>query len=829
MTLRLAVALLLAAAGAPAGARRRRGAKQGASVGIDWGSEVLRVAVTGRDPPRIVLNSMSERRFPALAGFHQGERLLCESAAALAATRPESVARCLRAALAATSLDADGVAQDAQLLRNDSERGGLRYSFPGAAGDGEFATEEAAAMVLQHAASFAADADHLQGAAVTVFPGAGVRQRLAAGDAAQLAGLPLASVIGEHAAAAVAYSAVHDYAAGKAAPSKGKVVFISVGAAGTWAALAQYRLVRGKAAVSGGRLPLLRSIQVKGLEWDDKVGARVFQERLTNELAAEFDRSGGCKEAAKSCSVSRRYRPMARLRVASVRAAEVLTSRGEAEVVIEQLHDGRDLRSSVTRARYEEITSDLVEAAAAPLRRLLALAGRGGVGAAELVGGGTRTPAVQRALQEVLGKTPLSHRLDKDEAVALGAAACAANLSARGHAAYTGVHPLLQDALPYALWLTVTDSDGTAIYQGQLLRRLHALPARPTRVLPNSTADEFTVTLRSGSGPAAPAAAMWRVTGARGGARKAVRQAGAKGSPPEQWALSLRFSVGFDALPLLPRAQAVVAVERVVEIKAKKDKKGKVKQPAQSKLVRDSVESEPLATEPLPLDSPRPLTAAERQAAARRLQLLRVADERRTSIAAARNELQEAAIAARDALRDYAPACYGDECTEGGCAAAEGGEGCADHPGEVAALAAEAAGAERWLLTAEAAEADDEAPFMSRLLALRRAEKAARPLFAAAAAEEAPEEAEEGGDGGGEGGGDIGGGNSAEASGGDCCAEAAALRREVAELRAEVARLRPSATVQLREEPEGGGADSDAAAAAAAEVDADADADTGDD
>eukprot|EP01065_Artemidia_motanka_P015239 TRINITY_DN19109_c0_g1_i1.p1 TRINITY_DN19109_c0_g1~~TRINITY_DN19109_c0_g1_i1.p1 ORF type:complete len:451 (+),score=122.28 TRINITY_DN19109_c0_g1_i1:982-2334(+) len=443
----------------------------------------------------------------------------------------------------------------------------------------------------------------------------------------------------------------------------------------------------------------------------------------------------------------------------------MLTSRAEADVVVEQLAGGADLRATVTRTQFDALTADLIDAIAAPLSRLL----KSGqpVAAVELIGGGARMPAVQRALQEVAGSAPLGHRLDKDDAVAVGASILAANLTSRGHVS-SGAHHAVQltDALPYPLWAVVTTDSGTVLHQAALFKRLSAVPGRSTIVLPNTTSSAVLLTVRAGdSRNVGPVAASFRVSGAKSAMRTAMRAAGMK-EAPEKWDLSLRVSIrGSGGAPELTRAVASVPVERIVESRPKAKRKGGKAPPPQSKLVRDTLESEVLPVQTVnPTDAPIPLTQEQKQRMARRLRLLDVADARKLSRASARNDLEELAAEVAEALASWG---CGEECE-------------VDGDGAVSRLAEALKDTQEWLVGADDAEESD---FAARRLSLQRLEEEARPLLAPGS--------DDGGDDGEDAGEATSGDNGAEAAqaDSDCCAELAEARSQIAALREQLAAM----------------------------------------
>lgn len=122
---------------------------------------------------------------------------------------------------------------------------------------------------------------------------------------------------------------------------------------------------------------------------------------------------------------------MAKLKRQVRRTKEILSANTAAPFSVEELHEGRDFQSSISRDTFESLAKQILDKAAAPLTRLLSRNNLKGsdVDAVELLGGGSRVPRLHTVLSEALGGRHLDRHLDADEAVVLGAGLFAANLS----------------------------------------------------------------------------------------------------------------------------------------------------------------------------------------------------------------------------------------------------------------------------------------------------------------------------------------------------------------------------------------------------------------
>jgi L1 cell adhesion molecule like protein len=168
-----------------------------------------------------------------------------------------------------------------------------------------------------------------------------------------------------------------------------------------------------------------------------------------------------------------------RLRTACERAKRTLSSSTQAFIGIDELFDGCDYSTTITRSRFEELNMDYFRKMIAPLERVLRDAGmsKDRVHDVVLVGGSTRIPKVQSMLQEFFNGKELSKSINPDEAVAYGATVQAAILSG-WHIGGKLDEMLLQDAAPLSLGI---ETDGAVMTT--IVRRNSTIPARRTHTL----------------------------------------------------------------------------------------------------------------------------------------------------------------------------------------------------------------------------------------------------------------------------------------------------------------------------------------------------------
>ena len=228
-------------------------------------------------------------------------------------------------------------------------------------------------------------------------------QRQATKDAGAISGLNVLRIINEPTAAAIAYGL------DKKIGSEKNVLIFDLGG-GTFDV--------SILSIDGG------VFEVKSTAGDTHLGGEDFDNQLVNFFVNEFKRK-------HRKDMTSHKRAMRRLRTACERAKRTLSSSAQASVEIDSLFEGIDFYTSITRARFEDLCSDLFRGTLEPVEKALrdAKFDKSQIHEVVLVGGSTRIPSIQKLLQDFFSGKELNKSINPDEAVAYGAAVQAAILS----------------------------------------------------------------------------------------------------------------------------------------------------------------------------------------------------------------------------------------------------------------------------------------------------------------------------------------------------------------------------------------------------------------
>jgi L1 cell adhesion molecule like protein len=168
--------------------------------------------------------------------------------------------------------------------------------------------------------------------------------------------------------------------------------------------------------------------EVKSTAGDTHLGGEDFDNRMVDHFIKEFQRK-------HKKDISGNKRAVRRLRTACERAKRTLSASAQANLEIDSLFEGIDYYTSITRARFEELCSDLFRGTLDPVEKAMrdAKMDKGQIHDIVLVGGSTRIPKIQKLLSEFFNGKDLNKSINPDEAVAYGAAVQAAILTGQGN------------------------------------------------------------------------------------------------------------------------------------------------------------------------------------------------------------------------------------------------------------------------------------------------------------------------------------------------------------------------------------------------------------
>jgi heat shock protein 5 len=428
-TLAAASALLLCLFCLTAGSVRAEGdekPKLGTTIGIDLGTTYSCVGVYKNGRVEIIANEQGNRITPSYVAFSDNERLIGDAAKNQATSNPERTIYDVKRLIGRDYKDKT-VQKDKALLSYDIvDKVGKPYVKTNVVG-GEtkvFSPEEISAMILGKMKEIAEGflGKKVANAVVTVPAYFNDAQRQATKDAGTIAGLNVARVINEPTAAAIAYGL------DKKGGEKNILVFDLGGGTFDVSIL----------TIDNG---VFEVISTNG---DTHLGGEDFDQRIMQYFIKLIKKKHGK-------DINKDKRALQKLRRECERAKRALSSQHQVRVEVESLIDGIDLSEPLTRARFEELNSDLFKKTLTPVKKAMNDAGmeKSELDDIVLVGGSTRIPKVQSLLQTYFdGKEP-SKGINPDEAVAYGAAVQGGVLSGEGGEETDSI--LLLDVAPLSL------------------------------------------------------------------------------------------------------------------------------------------------------------------------------------------------------------------------------------------------------------------------------------------------------------------------------------------------------------------------------------------
>ena len=345
----------------------------GKIIGIDLGTTNSCAAVLEAGAPKIIPNPEGGRTTPSVVSFKKGEKIVGDAAKRQALTNPNTVISIKRKMGSSSKVELEGK---------------------------KYTPEEISAMILSYIKDYAEAylGEKVDKAVITVPAYFNDAQRQATKNAGKIAGLEVERIINEPTAAALSYGLEKE---------EGQTILV-------------YDLGGGTFDVS--ILELGDGVfEVKSTAGNNKLGGDDFDNRIIDYIVKEFKKENGV-------DLSKDKMAMQRLKEEAEKAKKNLSGMVSTQISAPFIAKGEDgeplhLDMELTRAKFEDLISDLVESTIEPVKKAIkdAKITKKDIDKVILVGGSTRVPLVYETVTKELGKEP-SREVNPDEAVAMGAA-----------------------------------------------------------------------------------------------------------------------------------------------------------------------------------------------------------------------------------------------------------------------------------------------------------------------------------------------------------------------------------------------------------------------
>jgi len=379
-------------------------------VGVDFGTLNTVIAVARNRGVDVITNEVSNRATPSLVGFGPKSRYLGESAKTQEISNLKNTVCGLKRLLGRTINDPDIQTEQefvSAALVDINGQVGAEVTYQG--NKTQFTAVQLVAMFLSKIKQTAANELKLPVSDLVLSVPAWFTdiQRRALIDASEIAGIKLLRLINDTTAAALGYGITKlDLPGPEEKPRR--VAFVDVGYSSYACSIVEFK--KGELAV-------------KGHAWDRHFGGRNFDKAIVEHLQKEFH--GKYKIDIKS-----NPKALCRVYAAAEKVKKILSANQQAPLNIESLMNDIDVRAMITRDEFEAMIAPLLNKVPEVLQRALADSKLSveDIDIVEVVGGGSRVPAIKERIQNFFGKN-LSFTLNQDEAIARGCAFSCAILS----------------------------------------------------------------------------------------------------------------------------------------------------------------------------------------------------------------------------------------------------------------------------------------------------------------------------------------------------------------------------------------------------------------
>ena len=369
-------------------------------IGIDLGTTYSCVGVWKNERVEIVANDQGNRTTPSCVSFNNSERLIGDAAKDQLALNPTNtifdMKRLIGRKILDPSVQSDMKYWPFKVTSNSNQIPLIEVEYLGETK--QFTPEEISAMILTKMRNLAESylGKDIKKAVITVPAYFNDSQRTATKDAGAISGVEVLRIINEPTAAAIAYG-FH-----KSEETEKNFIIFDLGG--------------GTCDVT--LLTIDEGIfEVKATAGDTHLGGEDFNNRMVNFFVEEFQRK-------HKKDISQDPHALHRLRTSCERSKRTLSSLDQTSIEINELYEGIDFYTSITRAGFEELCVDLFRSCLKLIERVLndSEMNRRMIHEVILVGGSTRIPRVQLMISDFFGGMELNMSINPDEAVAYGAA-----------------------------------------------------------------------------------------------------------------------------------------------------------------------------------------------------------------------------------------------------------------------------------------------------------------------------------------------------------------------------------------------------------------------